>query len=133
MDDRASAASYTGRLDVDRLAELRELDDPGESSYVVRAIDNLVRSATGDLATMRTAATAGDADQLRAVAHRLAGCALNLGAISLGEGAREVEQLATDGELAAVHPALADLAQLMAADLAALRDYQREQFPAEVE
>ena len=79
---------------------------------------------------METAAAAGDADQLRAVAHRLAGSALNLGAVALGEGARELEEHIMNGSLADAVAALPKLAEQMAADLEALRAYQREQFPA---
>jgi HPt (histidine-containing phosphotransfer) domain-containing protein len=130
MDDTAHAASYADRLDVDRLAELRELDEPGDlMSYVDRAIGNFLGSAEGDLSTMTAAAATGDADRLRAMSHRLAGSALNLGAVSLGEGARQVEELAISGDLTAARAALPVLADLMAGDLAALRAYRREQFP----
>jgi HPt (histidine-containing phosphotransfer) domain-containing protein len=130
MDDTAHAASYADRLDVDRLTELRGLDEPGDPvSYVDRAIGNFLRSAEGEVAAMTAAAATGDADQLRAVVHRLAGSALNLGAVSLGQSARQVEELVTSGDLANASAALPGLAELMTADLAALRAYQREQFP----
>ncbi len=129
----APAPSYADRLDLDRLEELRGLDDPGEgSSYVDRAIANFLGSASGHLAAMEAAAADGDADQLRAVAHRLAGSALNLGAAALGEGARELEVHIMNGSFADAVAALPELAELMAADLAALRAYQHEQFPARV-
>ena len=125
----APAPSYA-RLDLERLAELRDLDDPGEArSYVDRAIGNFLVSAAGDLATMSAAAAAGDAHQLRAVAHRLAGSALNLGAVSLGQSARSVEECASTGALADAAAALPGLAVELSADLEALRSYQREQFP----
>ena len=121
---------YADRLDLDRLEELRGLDDPeDESSYVHRAIGNFLGSAEGQLALMESAAASGDADQLRAVAHRLAGSALNLGAVALGESARELEEHTLNGSMADAVAALPRLAELMAADLAALRAYQHEQFP----
>ena len=79
---------------------------------------------------MQTAAAAGDGDQLRTVAHRLAGSALNLGAVALGEGARKLEEHIMNGSLADAVAALPELAELMAADLEALRAYQLDQFPA---
>jgi PAS domain S-box-containing protein len=127
----APRPSYAERLDLDRLEELREVDNPeDESSYVDRAITNFLGSAEGQLATIGAAAVSGNADQLSAVAHRLAGSALNLGAISLGEGAREVEEHVLNGSMAAAVAALPELAVRMAADLEALRAYQRETFPA---
>jgi PAS domain S-box-containing protein len=127
----APGPAYAERLDLDRLEELRGLDDPEDgSSYVDRAIGNFLASAEGHLATLGSAAASGDADQLRSVAHRLAGSALNLGAVSLGEVAREVEEHITHGQLADAVAALPELAERMAADLEALRAYRREMFPA---
>ncbi len=122
---------YADRLDLDRLEELRGLDDPGDkSSYVDRALGNFLAGTEEQMALMETAAAAGDTAQLRAVAHRLAGSALNLGAVALGEGARELEEHIMNGSLADAVAALPKLAEQMAADLEALRAYQREQFPA---
>jgi HPt (histidine-containing phosphotransfer) domain-containing protein len=119
------------RLDLRRLAELRELDDPDDgTSYVDRAIENLTHNAERDMTAMRTAAAEGDAALLRSSAHRLAGSALNLGVVSLGEGARSVEELVVSGAFDEAVAALPALGKEMAADLAALRAYQREQFPA---
>ena len=58
----APSPSYADRLDLDRLEELRGLDDPDDdSSYVNRAIANFLGSAEGQLATMEAAAATGDA------------------------------------------------------------------------
>ncbi len=121
---------YADRLDMDRLEELRGLDDPDdESSYVNRAIGNFLGAAEGQLAAMEAAAASGDDVELRTVAHRLAGSALNLGAVALGEAARELEEHIMNGSLGDAVAALPELADRMATDLAALRAYQREQFP----
>jgi PAS domain S-box-containing protein len=122
--------SYADRLDMDRLAELRELDDAGdETSYVDRAIQNFLTNAPTDIATLARAAANGNADELGALAHRLAGVALNLGAVAFGEAAREVELHTLNGGLADAVAALPRLEELLGADLEALRAYQREQFP----
>jgi len=127
----APAPAYADRLDLDRLEELRGLDDPDDgSSYVDRALGNFLGSADEQLAAMRSAAADGDSDRLRSVAHRLAGSALNLGAVALGEGARKLEEHIMNGSMADAVAALPDLAERMAADVAALRAYQQEQFPA---
>ena len=123
-------ASYADRLDMDRLAELRELDDPGdETSYLDRAIGNFLVNARTDIATLAREASKGNADEVRAVVHRLAGSALNLGAVALGEAAREVEVRIQEGGLADAAPGLVELEALMNADLGALQQYQREQYP----
>ncbi len=126
-----AAPPYAGRLDLDRLEELRELDDPGSrTSYVGRAITNFLGRAGTEVAALEAAAVVGDADQLRAIAHRLAGAALNLGAHALGEAAREVEQRAADGALEQARAALPALVDQLAEDLGALRAYRDEHFPA---
>ena len=118
------------RLDIDRLEELRGLDDPDEgTSYVDRAIANFLGSAEAHVATMEAAAASGDEHELAAVAHRLAGSALNLGAVALGEAARALEEHILNGSMTAAVAALPDLTALLADDLEALRAYQREQFP----
>ena len=125
--------AYADRLDLDRLEELRGLDDPDDgSSYVDRALGNFLGSAEGQLAVMETAAATGDEHQLRTVAHRLAGSALNLGAVAMGECARKVEEHILNGSMADAVAALPELAEQMTADLEALRAYQQEQFPARV-
>ena len=127
----APSPAYADRLDLERLEELREVDDPDdETSYVDRAISNFLGNAEGQLASMDAAAASGDGKQLGAVAHRLAGSALNLGAVSLGEGARQVEEHVLNGSLADAVAALPELAERMAADLEALRAYHHEMFPA---
>ena len=127
------APSYTDRLDIERLDELRGLDNPDDgTSYVDRAISNFLGGVEDQAATMRAAAASRDAEQLRAAAHRLAGAALNLGATSLGEGARALEEHVANGSLDDAVASLPELLGLMAADVAALRAYQREQFPTRV-
>ena len=127
----APTPAYADRLDVARLEELRELDDPdGEASYVDRAIGNFLDRAESHVATMEEAAASGDAEQLRAVVHRLAGSALNLGAVAAGECARDVEVQIMNGCLADAVATLPVLTERLAADVEALRAYRREQFPA---
>ena len=79
---------------------------------------------------MRGRAAAGTPTSCGAVAHRLAGSALNLGAVALGEAAREIEVHIMNGSMADAVAALPEFAEQMAADLEALRAYQHEQFPA---
>ena len=118
------------RLDMDRLEELRGLDDPDDgTSYVDRAIANFLGGAEAHVATMEAAAASGDEDELRTVAHRLAGTALNIGVVALGEAARTLEEHILNGSMADAVAALPELTARLAGDLEALRAYQREQFP----
>jgi len=131
LDRWLASPPYAGRLDLDRLDELRTLDDPGDgSSYVDRAIGNFITNAEAQVTTMSAAAAAGDTDQLRSVTHRLAGAALNLGVTALGEAARAIEEQVTEGSLADAAAAIPALAEQLVGDLAALRAYRREHFPA---
>ena len=119
-----------GRLDTARLDELREVDLPGTGSYVARAIDNFLTKAPHDLETMAAAIEAADDVALRAVAHRFAGAALNLGAPGAGEAARDLEHLARDGELAAARALMPRVQAEVEADVDALRTYLGASFPA---
>ncbi len=84
-------------LDTARLDELRDLD-PGETTYLDRAIANFERNSA------RPARGAADAHRRRTTtascgpsAHRLLGSALNLGASVAVEPLRAIEDLADRG------------------------------------
>ncbi len=82
---RPSSVTVADQLDVARLDELRELDDPSTGvSYVDRVMTSFLGRADGELAAIVAAADAGDIEQVGALSHRLVGSALNLGAVALG-------------------------------------------------
>ncbi len=83
-------------LDTARLDMLRDLD-PGDTTYLDRAIGNFVTNTPVALATISAAVADGDPHTLRQAAHKLAGSALNLGVTDAGETAQRVE-LACDGD-----------------------------------
>jgi PAS domain S-box-containing protein len=118
------ATPSLARLDLGRLDELRSLDGGrGETSYVARAIGNLLGSAPRDLDAMDQAAVDGDADRLSAVTHRLAGAALNLGATLGGEAARELEDAVRGGTpVPDLGARLAQVRETLVEDLSALAD-----------
>ncbi len=101
-------------LDIERLEMLRDLD-PDNTAYLDRAIGNFDANSEAALATIRAAIETGDADALRAAAHKLAGSALNLGIAQAGEDARALELLAgtetTEGAAALVPALEASLAR----------------------
>ena len=122
---------YADRLDLDRLEELRGLDDPDDgSSYVDRAIANFLGSAEEQLALMQTAAATGDA---ASCGRWRTGWPARRSTWVRPRWARPPGQLEVhimNGSLADAVAALPELAELMEADLEALRAYQNEQFPA---
>ncbi|GAA0980400.1 hypothetical protein ENKNEFLB_02040 [Nocardioides aquaticus] len=83
-------------LDVERLDELRDLD-PGDTSYLDRAVANFVRNSLEAPAVFREIIAAGDANRLRASAHRLLGSALNLGTVVAVEPLRALESHGDSG------------------------------------
>ncbi|MBB3044055.1 response regulator [Nocardioides soli] len=83
-------------LAIERLDELRDLD-PGDTTYLDRAIGNFVRNTPGTLETIRRAIDADDAPTLKQVSHKLAGGALNLGVAPAGRTAQQIELLADTG------------------------------------
>lgn len=83
-------------LDVERLDMLRDLD-PGNTSYLDRAINNFRANSITAVETIREHVLAGDADQMRQAAHKLAGSALNLGVVTSAAAARELEWLGDSG------------------------------------
>jgi len=120
----------TARLDLGRLAELRELDllgVPGAAPcYVDQVIGRFLVKARELLAAMEDAILCNDLAQLRALAYRLSGSAFNMGAVAVGEAAQAVEEHAIDGDLDDAAAAISGLVEELAADVGALRAYQRE-------
>jgi signal transduction histidine kinase/DNA-binding response OmpR family regulator/HPt (histidine-containing phosphotransfer) domain-containing protein len=106
----------TEGLDLARIDELRDLD-PGNTTYLDRAIGNFVTNTPVTMATIREALEADDAATLKAVSHKLAGGALNLGATHAGRVALEIEAVADSGSTAAA----AELVELLDAGLARAR------------
>ena len=120
------ATPSLARLELERLDELRQLDGGvGHTSYVARAIGNLLANAPLDLDALDQAAAAGDPEQVCAVAHRLAGAALNLGASCGGEAARRLEDAVRDGvAVADVSESVAQVRAELVEDLRALADFR---------
>ena len=83
QERREPRAEDPARLDLARIDELRDLD-PGDTSYLDRAIGNFVTNSPTALATIREACAAGDVETLKQVSHKLAGGALNLGVTAAG-------------------------------------------------
>ena len=81
-------------LDPDRLAELGELDSPGNRSLVGRLAECFLARGPADLADLRAAVQRGDATAVAQIAHRLKGAAAALGSAGLVNLCQELEALA---------------------------------------
>lgn len=77
-------------LDTQRLDMLRDLD-PGETTYLDRAIGNFIARSHTVLTSLEEAVRANDAAEVRALAHKLSGSASNLGLIGPTDDARDLE------------------------------------------
>ncbi|MGZ4455733.1 MAG: response regulator [Nocardioides sp.] len=116
-------------LDEPRLDELRELDP--SMGYLNRAIGNFCTNTPETLETIRAAYATGDAGTLKAVVHKLAGGALNLGVTPAGRTAQQIELLTDDGTVDGAHDLIEQLAVQLEAGREALRAYQAAYPPVE--
>ncbi|MCC6180140.1 MAG: response regulator [Chloroflexi bacterium] len=107
--DSASTAAPTnpsprgagrGAIDLSALAQLRELQVPGQPDFVIELRDAFLGDVKGRLADMREAVQSGDAAAVRRLAHATKGEARTLGASELGRLSEAVEQAAEQGHAA---------------------------------
>ncbi|MGQ7297137.1 response regulator [Quadrisphaera sp. KR29] len=91
-----------------RLADLGDLADPAERRLFRRLLTSFAEQAPAALGQLVAAARRGDAGEVQALAHRLAGGAANLGAPRLEELLRAAE----DGAAGGLVPDAADLRPL---------------------
>ncbi|GEP40153.1 hypothetical protein NPS01_38160 [Nocardioides psychrotolerans] len=110
-------------LDVERLDMLRDLD-PGNTSYLDRAISNFRANTLVVVETIREHVLSGDADKMRQAAHKLAGSALNLGVVRSAAAARELEWLGDAGTTDGGGDLLGPLEAALDEGRALLRSYQ---------
>lgn len=83
-------------LDTERLDMLRDLD-PGDTTYLDRAIGNFVANTGAAVDSLDEAIAGADAEQIRAISHKLSGSASNLGVVDAAENARALELIALEG------------------------------------
>ncbi|GCD90811.1 response regulator [Nocardioides sp. LS1] len=116
-------------LDESRLDELRELDP--SMGYLNRAIGNFVGNTPETHRTIRAAHDAGDAASLKAVVHKLAGGALNLGVTAAGRTAQEIELLTDEGSLEGTADLIDRLGEELERGRDALQAYQAAHPPTD--
>ncbi len=99
-DAGAAAAGPAMVLDLSTLRELRSLGSAGgDAGLLTDLVAVFTEETPRHIATMRSAAQEGDADELRMAAHHMKANCSNLGALGLSEAARVVEELALGGAL----------------------------------
>jgi HPt (histidine-containing phosphotransfer) domain-containing protein len=79
-------------IDRAQLASLRQIQNPGESDFVTELIDLFLIEAHANLDALRQAVSAGDAPEIKRLAHRLRGCSANMGATRFAELAEQLEK-----------------------------------------
>jgi HPt (histidine-containing phosphotransfer) domain-containing protein len=69
----------------------------GDLDFIDELVDTYIQDGEGQVAALRSAADAGIVDDLVRPAHSLKSSSLNLGALGLGDQARELEEAARTG------------------------------------
>jgi HPt (histidine-containing phosphotransfer) domain-containing protein len=123
VEGREPVASPLDGLDVARLDTLRDLD-PGNTSYLDRAIGNFQTNSADAVAAIVAAVEVGDVETAKARSHKIAGSALNLGVPRAGNAARAVEIATDSGSVAPAVPLLDELRESMSEGRRLLLAYQ---------
>jgi HPt (histidine-containing phosphotransfer) domain-containing protein len=89
----------------------------GEMEFVDELVDTYLDDGQQQIAALRDAAAAADTEALVRPAHSLKSNSLNVGAMTLGEQCREVEELARNGAV----PDAADRVDAIATGFAEVR------------
>jgi PAS domain S-box-containing protein len=122
----AAGDGQTRTLDPQVIANLRELQEPGEPDFVAELIDHLVGDMDSRLDALRSAASANDARLLERTAHSLKSSCANLGAIALARLCGLLEQRGASGTAEGAETIIAEL-RLEFAKVRPLLDEQRRQ------
>ena len=119
----APVVATGGVLDARRIEELLEMG-VGAEVLVHRAVDNFVSRVPETVAGLQAAVARDDGDELRALAHRLKGSALNLGAARVAEVSLALEETGREGCAEEAAPLLAELEAALGEASAALESYR---------
>jgi len=108
-------------LDAEQLDQLRELPGSGDGTLLDELIEIVVRDVPPDLARLRVMVQQRAAAEVAQLAHRVAGSAASLGAISLRLVLHEIEQAGRKADWVAADRILATLDQEWAGTREALQ------------
>jgi HPt (histidine-containing phosphotransfer) domain-containing protein len=116
-------------LDTEQLDQLRELPGNGDGTLLDELIEIVERDVPPDLARLEIMVRQRAAAEVAQLAHRVAGSAASLGAISLRQVLHELEQAGRKGDWAAADRTFGTLGPEWAATCAALRNAARRPAP----
>jgi HPt (histidine-containing phosphotransfer) domain-containing protein len=88
-----------GPIDLEVIETLRQLDKPGERSFLQEMIEIFFEDSPPRIEAMRSALDRGDAEGLTDAAHAMKGSCSNFGAHELEALCRQLESVARVGEL----------------------------------
>ena len=114
----------SGVLDPSRIEELLEMGE-GAQVLVDRAVDNFVSRVPDTVSGLQEAIARQDGEELRALAHRLKGSALNLGAARVAEVSLALEESGREGCTDRAPALLVELEAALGEASAALVSYRR--------
>lgn len=112
-----------GAVDDDAIQALRELDRPGEQSFLAEMIQIFFEDSPPRLAALRSALARGDAAEVTDVAHALKGSCSNFGAQDLERLCKSLESAGRSGQLDGADALLEELFAEYARVRAALSRY----------
>jgi signal transduction histidine kinase/DNA-binding response OmpR family regulator len=121
--DAAPAAPAGAVLDTSRIEELLDMGE-GAEVLVHRAVDNFVTRVPETVTGLREAVARQDAEELRALAHRLKGSALNLGASRVAQVSLALEESGREDRTEEAAPLLVELEAALGEASAALQGYR---------
>jgi CheY-like chemotaxis protein len=96
-------------LDLQVLADLRLLQDPGAPDFVTELIGHFLREVPQSVADLTASLAAGDARRASRVAHSMKSSCANLGAMRLSRLCAAIERLASAGEIGIARGTVSDL------------------------
>ena len=123
FEDAPATVSPGVVIDTGRIAELLGMGE-GAEVLVHRAVDNFVSRTPATVADLEHAVASDDAEQLAALAHRLKGSALNLGAARVAEVSLALEESGRAGCAVDAAPLLVELQAALGEAGAALESYR---------
>jgi PAS domain S-box-containing protein len=121
--DAAPAAPAGAVLDISRIEELLDMGE-GAEVLVHKAVDNFVTRVPETVTGLREAVARQDAEELRALAHRLKGSALNLGASRVAQVSLALEESGREDRTEEAAPLLVELEAALGEASAALQGYR---------
>ncbi len=112
-----------GPVDDDAIQALRELDRPGERSFLAEMVQIFFEDSPPRLASLRSALARGDAAEVTETAHALKGSCTNFGAQTLEALCKSLEAAGRSGVLEGADALLEELFAEYARVQAALSRY----------